>query len=135
MQLEIEVSKHQTQVEREKMEGTFFPLSVYKQKGYSEEHIAAIVLNCPSQFDSQLNEPTYKLSVCSLSEEKVRGEVRNMLLNLRDTSLPKKLGHYNSPQAKPKQKRSPSSSSSSSSNSKKSSPSNPEARKTPQSQS
>ena len=132
VQLEIEVSKHQTQVEREKMEGTFFPLSVYKQKGYSEEHIAAIVLNCPSQFDSQLNEPTYKLSVCSFAEEKVRGEVRNMLLNLRDTSLPNKLGHYNSPQAKLKRKRNRSSSSSGSSSKSKSSHSDQEPSKTPQ---
>ena len=132
VQLEIEVSKHYQQLERQKMEGTFLPLSVYRQKGYSEEHIAAIVLNCPSQFDSQLNEQTYKLSVCSISEEKVRGEVRNMLLNLRDTSLPNKLGHYNSPQAKLKRKRDRSSSSSKSSSNSKSSNSDQEPSKTPQ---
>ena len=100
--LEIEVSKHRMLIEREKMEGTFFPLSVYQGKGYSKENIAAIAANCPSQFDDQLNEETYKFTVFSCAEEKVRGEVRNMLLNLRDTSLPGKLADYNSPQAKPK---------------------------------
>ena len=132
VQLEIEVSKHRTQIEREKMEGTFFPLSMYRSKGYSKENIAAIAANCPSQFDDQLNEETYKLTVSSYAEEKVRGEVRNMLLNLKDTSLPGKLANYNSPPAKKKRKRSPSSSSSSSSSKSKKSSSSSHKRMTPQ---
>jgi len=116
---DIATKRIQTEVDR--VGGSFLPLSVYKTQGYN---VDAIATNCPMRYDDELQEDTYKLTVHSSFEDKIKSEVSNMVASLRDNSLRGKLSHYASPMAKRKRKRSRSSSGSDSSSSSSSSSKN-----------
>ena len=110
--LTISITQLRSHQEINRKGGKFLPLSVLERMGYKTDKIKT---NCPSLWDAELEEHTYKLSVVEVVEEKIKNDVVELLNGLRNQTLRGKLSHYCSPNAKRKRSKSTSSSKSSSS--------------------
>jgi hypothetical protein len=118
-QLVQDISIVREEIEKEKVFGRYLPESVILGLNYSADAMANIKVNNKSRWDNELGEDTYLLNQKEVVEEKVRREVANMLLSMRDNTLRGKLSHLASPPAKQQKRKRDCSGSSSASEKKK----------------
>ena len=98
--------------------GSFLPLSVYAQQGYSAAMLESIKEHSESIFDAELQCETYKLTVRSDFTEDITRKVEEEVATLKaGKGLKAKMQMYKSPAEKKKRTRSSSSNSSSKSDS------------------
>ena len=74
--LQVSITQQHLHTEISSKKGKYLPISVWKEQGYKTDNI---VKNCPSKYDTQLEEMTYMLRVEEEIEDKIRKDVVDML--------------------------------------------------------
>ena len=79
-QLEAVIADDRLKFHKDVREGTFYPLDVYKAKGFNVEHIEK---NCADVEDHPVLGKTYRVALHTVSEGEVRESVRKQLMELK----------------------------------------------------